>query len=70
MKTLEEKTFKISELLVYNTKKDKVLHYEDVKDSLTKFEKEIHELNIKYPEGIPVLELMSKLKEIVGEFEE
>lgn len=66
MKTLKDKTFKISELLVYNTKKDKVLHFEDVKESVLELRKHLRMIE-SCKERNKYLDLHKK---IFGNFEE
>lgn len=44
--------------------------YQDVKQADFLFKSELHKLNVKYPDGIPILTLLDVYKRIFGDFEE
>lgn len=41
-----------------------------IREAVLEFEKELHILNVKYPDGLPLITLLNKHKEIFGDFQE
>lgn len=71
MKTLKEKIEEeINSPFVCIGKETARRINKDIKEASLKFETALHNLNTKYPDGIPVLTLLNKNKEIFGNYED